>query len=298
MTTKTTAASAPANSLKTHRSSMLLDILKGTVRSPAAKLGAILLVIMILSAVLAPIIAPYGPNDLDLTAMKQAPSAAHWMGTDAMGRDLFSRLLYGGRYSLALGFAASVFSTAVAIVLGCLAGYFGGWIETIIMRAMDVLSALPSILLCIIVSVALGDGFFNTVLALSISQVPASARMMRAQILSERGAEYLEACETINCSKASIMFKHLLPNTISPMIVCLTMGIGDNITMAASLSYIGLGVQPPTPEWGALLSDARNYMMSYPYMIIFPGIFIALTVLAANLVGDGLRDALDPKLRK
>lgn len=298
MTTKTTAASASGNSLKVHRSSMFLDILKGTVRSPAAKLGAILLVLMILSAILAPIIAPYGPNDLDLLSMKQAPSAAHWMGTDAMGRDLFSRLLYGGRYSLALGFAASIFSTAVAIILGCLAGYFGGWIETIIMRAMDVLSALPSILLCIIVSVALGDGFFNTVLALSIGQIPASVRMMRAQILSERGAEYLEACETINCSKASIMFKHLLPNTISPMIVCLTMGIGDNITMAASLSYIGLGVQPPTPEWGALLSDARNYMMIYPYMIIFPGIFIAVTVLAANLVGDGLRDALDPKLRK
>ena len=298
MTTKTTAASASGNSLKVHRSSMFLDILKGTVRSPAAKLGAILLVLMILSAILAPIIAPSGPNDLDLLSMKQAPSAAHWMGTDAMGRDLFSRLLYGGRYSLALGFAASIFSTAVAIILGCLAGYFGGWIETIIMRAMDVLSALPSILLCIIVSVALGDGFFNTVLALSIGQIPASVRMMRAQILSERGAEYLEACETINCSKASIMFKHLLPNTISPMIVCLTMGIGDNITMAASLSYIGLGVQPPTPEWGALLSDARNYMMIYPYMIIFPGIFIAVTVLAANLVGDGLRDALDPKLRK
>ena len=277
---------------------MFLDILKGTVRSPAAKLGAILLLIMILSALLAPIIAPYGPNELDLLNMKQPPSVAHIMGTDQMGRDLFSRLLYGGQYSLALGFAASIFSTVVAIVLGCLAGYFGGWVETVIMRAMDVLSALPSILLCIIVSVALGDGFFNTVLALSIGQIPASVRMMRAQILSERGAEYLEACETINCSKASIMFKHLLPNTISPMIVCLTMGIGDNITMAASLSYIGLGVQPPTPEWGALLSDARQHMMTYPYMIIFPGIFIAITVLAANLVGDGLRDALDPKLRK
>ena len=283
---------------KIRRSSMFLDILKGTVRSPAAKVGAILLVIIILSALLAPVIAPYGPNDTDLTAMKQAPSAAHIMGTDQMGRDLFTRLLYGGQYSLALGFAASIFSTVVSIILGCLAGYFGGWVETIIMRAMDVLSALPSILLCIIVSVALGDGFFNTVLALSIGQIPASVRMMRAQILSERGAEYLEACETINCSKVSIMFKHLLPNTISPMIVCLTMGIGDNITMAASLSYIGLGVQPPTPEWGALLSGARGYMMSYPYMIIFPGIFIALTVLAANLVGDGLRDALDPKLRK
>lgn len=297
MSTKTLTATAGQN-VKARRSSMFLDILKGTVHSPAAKLGAVLLVIMILSAILAPVIAPYGPNDLDLLSMKQAPSAAHWLGTDAMGRDLFSRLLYGGRYSLALGFAASIFSTVVSIILGCLAGYFGGWTETIIMRVMDVLSALPSILLCIIVSVALGDGFFNTVLALSIGQIPASVRMMRAQILSERGAEYLEACETINCSKASIMFKHLLPNTISPMIVCLTMGIGDNITMAASLSYIGLGVQPPTPEWGALLSDARGYMMSYPYMIIFPGIFIAITVLAANLVGDGLRDALDPKLRK
>lgn len=297
MATKMTTATNEQKT-KTRRSSMFWDILKGTVRSPAAKFGAILLVIMILSAVLAPIIAPYGPNEPDLLSMKQAPSALHLMGTDQMGRDLFSRLLYGGQYSLALGFAASIFSTVVAIILGCLAGYFGGWTETIIMRAMDVLSALPSILLCIIVSVALGDGFFNTVLALSIGQIPASVRMMRAQILSERGAEYLEACETINCSKVSIMFKHLLPNTISPMIVCLTMGIGDNITMAASLSYIGLGVQPPTPEWGALLSGARQYMMSYPYMIIFPGIFIALTVLAANLVGDGLRDALDPKLRK
>lgn len=294
---KTKAASA-AEKAKVARSSMFLDILKGTVRSPTAKLGAILLVLMILSAVLAPVIAPYDPNGMDLLNMKQAPSAAHIMGTDTFGRDLFTRLLYGGQYSLALGFAASIFSTVVAIILGCVAGYFGGWTETIIMRIMDVLSALPSILLCIIISTALGDGFFNTVLALSIGQIPASVRMMRAQILSERGAEYLEACETINCSKISIMFKHLLPNTISPMIVCLTMGIGDNITMAASLSYIGLGVQPPTPEWGALLSDARSQIMNYPYMIIFPGIFIMLTVLAANLLGDGLRDALDPKMRK
>ena len=283
---------------KIKKPSMFLDILKGPVRSPAAKLGAVLLVLIILLSLLAPVIAPYGPNEPDLKAMKQPPSAAHIMGTDQMGRDLFSRLLYGGRYSLALGFAASIFSTVVAIVLGCFAGYFGGWIETVIMRAMDVLSALPSVLLCIIVSVALGDGFVNTVLALSISQVPASVRIMRAQILSERSAEYLEACEAINCSRMSVMFRHLLPNTCSPMIVCLTMGIGDNITMAASLSYIGLGVKPPTPEWGALLSGARNYIMSCPYMIIFPGVFIALTVLAANLLGDGLRDALDPKLRK
>lgn len=294
MTTKTKIE----ENAKVRRPSMFFDILKGTLRSPTSKLGAVILVVMILACVLAPLIAPYGVNEFDLLSMHKAPSAEHIMGTDNMGRDLFTRLLYGGQYSLALGFAASIFSTVAAIILGCLAGYFGGWTETIIMRAMDVLSALPSILLCIIVSVALGDGFFNTMLALSIGQIPASVRMMRAQILTERGAEYLEACETINCSKVSIMFKHLLPNTLSPMIVCLTTGIGDNITMAASLSYIGLGVQPPTPEWGALLSDARIHMMNYPYLIIFPGLFIALTVLAANLLGDGLRDALDPKLRK
>ncbi|MGI6072499.1 MAG: ABC transporter permease [Lachnospiraceae bacterium] len=283
---------------KVRRSSMFLDILKGTVRSPSSKIGAIILLIMIMSAVLAPLLTKYGPNELDLSCLKSPPSLEHPMGTDAMGRDLFSRLLYGGRYSLALGFAASIFSTVMSIIFGCVAGYFGGIVETVIMRIMDVLSALPSVLLCIMISVALGPGFFNTVLALSIGQIPASTRMMRAQILAERGEEYLEACESINCSKVSIMFKHLLPNTISPMIVCLTMGIGDNITAAASLSYIGLGVQPPTPEWGALLSSARGYIMSHPYMIIFPGLFIALTVLAANLVGDGLRDALDPKLRR
>ena len=268
------------------------------IKSPTSKIGWIMLILMFVFCFGAPLFAPYDPDEIVLANRLLAPCAEHLFGCDALGRDLLSRLLYGGRYSLLLGLAASIFGSFVGVVIGSVAGYFGGNIENIIMRAMDVLSALPSILLCIIVSVALGDGFINTVLALSIGQIPASVRMMRAQILSERGAEYLEACETINCSKISIMFKHLLPNTISPMIVCLTMGIGDNITMAASLSYIGLGVKPPTPEWGALLSDARNYMMSYPYMIIFPGIFIALTVLAANLVGDGLRDALDPKLRK
>ncbi len=166
------------------------------------------------------------------------------------------------------------------------------------MRLLDVWSSLPGILLCILISAALGPGFFNTILALSVGGVPNSARMIRGQILAERSKEYLEAAESINCSNISIMFRHLLPNVVSPLIVSTTMSIGSTITQAATLSYIGLGVQPPTPEWGAMLSEARSHIMKYPHMIMFPGIFIMLTVLSVNLVGDGLRDAFDPKLRK
>ncbi len=166
------------------------------------------------------------------------------------------------------------------------------------MRAMDIWSALPAMLVCILISSVLGTGFLNTVLALSVGNVPGGVRMMRGQILSERSKEYIEAAESINCSDYSIMFRHLLPNVIQPMIVSATMGIGMTIMMAAGLSYIGLGVQPPTPEWGAMLSDARYHILTYPHLITFPGIAIAFTVFAINLVGDGLRDALDPKLRR
>ena len=230
--------------------------------------------------------------------MFKGPSAKHIFGTDGMGRDLFSRLLYGGRYSLALGICAAIAGSAIGTIIGSIAGYFGGKVETIIMRFMDIWSSLPSMLLCILISAVLGAGFFNTVLALSVGNVPIGVRLIRGQILSERSKEYLEAAESINCSKISIMFRHLLPNVISPIIVDATMGIGMTITMAAALSYIGLGVQPPTPEWGAMLADARTHILNYPYLIMFPGLFIALTVTAINLIGDGLRDAMDPKLRK
>jgi ABC-type dipeptide/oligopeptide/nickel transport system permease subunit len=283
--------------IKIEKSSMFIDVLKRTVRSTNAKIGAIILVVIILVCVGAPLIAPYDVNAMNVTDIFASPNKQHLFGTDGMGRDLLTRVLYGGQYSLALGFVTSLFATVMAIILGSIAGYFRGKTETVIMRGMDVLSALPSMLLCIIIATALGSGFFNTVFALAIGQIPHSVRMIRAQILSERTKEYLEAAESINCSKVSIMFRHMLPNVISPMIVCLTMGIGDNIAMVAALSYIGLGVQPPTPEWGALLSDARTHMLDYPYLIFFPGLLIALTVLAVNLVGDGLRDALDPKLR-
>jgi ABC-type dipeptide/oligopeptide/nickel transport system permease subunit len=234
---------------------------------------------------------------MDLANMYSKPSALHIMGTDGLGRDQFTRLLYGGRYSLGLGISASLFGALVGVILGSIAGYFGGRTETLMMRLMDIWSSLPGMLLCILISATLGKGFVNTVIALAIGGVPESARYIRAQILKERSKEYLEAAEAINCSKFSIMFRHLLPNVVQPVLVNVTMGIGMVITMAAALSYIGLGVQPPTPEWGALLSAGRSHILNYPYLIMFPGLVIAITVLAINLMGDGLRDALDPKLR-
>jgi ABC-type dipeptide/oligopeptide/nickel transport system permease subunit len=283
--------------VKVEKSSLFLETLQRMLKSPGAKVGTILFAVIILLSIFAPLIAPYKPNDMDLKHMFSAPSAVHWMGTDGLGRDQLTRMLYGGQYSLALGVTASLFGAIAGVFIGSFAGYFGGRTETLIMRLMDIWSSIPGMLLCILISAVLGRGFFNTVLALSIGGVPECARYIRAQILRERSKEYLEAAEAINCSKLSIMFRHLLPNVVQPVLVNVTMGIGMVITMGAALSYIGLGVQPPTPEWGALLAAGRSHILNYPYLIMFPGLVIAVTVLAVNLMGDGLRDALDPKLR-
>lgn len=295
ITTKPTSAGQKPE--KIEKSSLFLETLQRMLKGPGAKVGTTLFVLIVLACISAPVIAPYGPNDMDLQNMFATPSSTHWLGTDGLGRDQLSRLLYGGRYSLSLGLSASLFGAVVGVVLGSIAGYFGGKAETLIMRLMDIWSSLPGILLCILISATLGAGFFNTVLALSIGEVPVGVRLIRGQILKERAKEYLEAAEAINCSKFSIMFRHLLPNVIQPVLVNVTMGIGMTITAAAMLSYIGLGVRPPTPEWGALLSAGRTHILNYPYLIMFPGLVIAITVLAINLMGDGLRDALDPKLR-
>lgn len=284
--------------MKAGKTSMFAETMQRLWENPGARVGLVMLAIICLACIFAPVIAPYGVNEMDVANMFKGPSASHICGTDGMGRDVFTRLLYGGRYSLALGLCAAVFGSVVGTIIGSIAGYFGGKVETIIMRIMDIWSSLPSILLCILISAVLGSGFFNTVLALSVGNVPVGVRLIRGQILAERSKEYLEAAESIKCSKISIMFRHLLPNVISPVIVDATMGIGMTITMAAALSYIGLGVQPPTPEWGAMLADARSHILNYPYLIMFPGLIIAFTVLAINLIGDGLRDAMDPKLRK
>ena len=277
---------------------MWVQTLFRVFEGPAAKVGLVMLVIMLVLCLGAPLFTSYGVNDMDLLNMHSGPSAAHIMGTDSMGRDIWTRLLYGGRTSIALGVLGSLFAAVGGTVVGLIAGYFGGQVDNLIMRFCDVWSAIPGMLLCMLISAVLGNGFFNTVIALGIGAIPNGARMTRGQTLQERSKEYLEAAESINTSKTGILFGHLLPNVLSPTIVGTTMGIGGTIMQAASLSYIGLGVDPLQPEWGAMLSSAKDYFTAYPHEMLFPGLFIGFFVFSINLMGDGLRDAMDPKLRK
>lgn len=283
---------------KYKKQSQFVLVMKRLAQNKTAMLGLIVFSLIALSAICAPLIAPYSPTEMNPDAVFAEPSWEHLMGCDSMGRDQFSRLLYGARYSLALGLSSASIGALGGILLGSLAGYFGGWVDNLVMRFADVLQSIPGNLLSIVISTVLGAGLGNTILAMCIGGIAPVSRMLRACILSERQAEYLEAAESINCSKARIMFKHLLPNTISPIIVNVAMGIGGKITGAAGLSYIGLGVQPPTPEWGAMLSAGKSFIRTHPYLLTWPGIFIAVTILSINLVGDGLRDAMDPKLKK
>lgn len=285
-------------SVKVKKSSVAGEFFYRLTKNVGARIGIVILLLLILFCLVGPLFYAYGPNDIILDDMFATPSLKHLFGCDSMGRDIMARLMYGGRYSLILGLSSAVISATLGIFIGCIAGYFGGVFETIIMRFMDVWSALPSMLLCILISAVMGAGFVPTIIALIVGAIPGGVRMTRGQVLSERNKEYIEAAESINCPKLVLMFKHLLPNVIQPMIIIMTMSVGSNINMAASLSYIGLGIQPPAPEWGAMLAAGRGYIRQLPHMITFPGIMIALTVLAVNLLGDGLRDALDPKMRE
>ena len=279
------------------KQSEFVRVFKELRKNSTAMLGLCILLVEIILVILAPVIAPYDYTAMDIVAAQQGPSAAHWFGTDELGRDIFSRVLYGGRYSISMGVLAVMISTTVGMTIGAIAGYFGGKVDNILMRLLDVIPSLPAMLLSIVLSAVLGPGYFNTILALSVNGMPASARMLRAQMMKVRGNEYIEAAQSINCSKFRIIVRHMIPNSFSPNIVQATMSIAHMIVMAASLSFIGLGVQPPTPEWGAMLTGARQFIRQCPHMVIFPGLAIAVTVLAVNLMGDGLRDALDPKLK-
>lgn len=273
-------------------------VMKRLCKNRLAMAGLVIISVLFMMALLSPWIMPYEYDEMNMLERFASPSLRHLCGADEMGRDIFSRLLYGGRWSLALGFLATIISTVIGMAIGSIVGYFGGLVDTVIMRLIDILQAIPGILLAIAISACLGSGFANTVIALSIGGIPMTVRLLRGSIMGVRKMEYLEAAQTINCRVPRLIVKHILPNSISPIIVSVTMGIGNTILMAASLSYIGLGVQPPTPEWGAMLSAGRNYMRDYPHMVLFPGIAIALVVLSLNMLGDGLRDAMDPKLKK
>ncbi len=273
------------------------QVLRRLSKNTSAMIGLVLILLLILIAVFAPWITPYDYTKMDIKAKYAGSSLQHLFGCDELGRDIFSRCIYGARASLSLGLLASLVSTLVGLVLGSLVGYFGGWVDTVIMRLLDILQAIPGMLLSIAISAALGSGFSNTIIALSIGGIPMTVRLLRGSILTVRKQEYIEAAEKINCSKFRVITAHILPNSIAPLIVSVTMGIGNTILQAASLSYIGLGVQPPTPEWGAMLSAGKGVVMKYPHLCLFPGLCIMIVVLSFNMLGDGLRDAMDPKLK-
>lgn len=290
---------APASGQeKIKRQSQFSLIVKRLRQSPSAMIGMSVFAVLVLVAIFADVIVPYEPAKIDILNAYAAPSWKHLCGTDAVGRDIFSRLLVGARYSLTLGICSTLLGTIAGKFFGALAGYFGGVVDEIIMRFTDIIQSIPGMVLNVAMACVIGTGFWQCILVLSIGGITGAARMLRAQILQIRSMEYIEAAEVTNCSTAKVILKHLIPNSFAPMIVSMTMAVGGNIMSAASLAYLGLGVAPPTPEWGAMLSDGRDYLAKYPWMCIFPGVMIMITVLALNLFGDGLRDAMDPKQKK
>lgn len=272
-------------------------VMKRFVRNPLACIGLVIFAVIVLVAIFAPFIATHDYTAIDPLNANQAPSAEHLFGTDCYGRDIFSRLVYGSRYSLAIGICAQAISFVFGVFIGAFAGYFGGNTDNIILRICDVIQSIPSMLLAVVISQALGSGFVPTVVALGVSSVPQTIRLLRSSILGVRGQEYVEAAQCLGCSSFRIMFLHIVPNSLTPIIVAVSNGVGRTMLTSAGLSYVGLGVQDPYAEWGAMMSLAKEYIRDESYQIIIPGIAIALVVFSCNLIGNGLRDALDPKLR-
>lgn len=254
-------------------------------------------VILFLLGIIGPFIAPYGAAEFDYDHILEGPSAAHWAGTDAYGRDIFSRILIGTRLSLFVSLLSVFLGSVGGTILGLISGYYGKWIDNLIMRFCDILFAFPGILLAIGIIAILGPGLGNVVIAISIFSVPIFARIVRSSTLQVKATVYVEATRSIGAKPRRIIWKHIFPGTLSSIIVNFTMRLGTAILTAASLSFLGLGAQPPSPEWGAMLSGGRDYLNNAPHVTFFPGLAIFLTVLAFNLFGDGLRDALDPKIK-
>lgn len=271
--------------------------LESLLRDRAAVVAGLTAVLLVVMAVFAPALSPYDPVQQDLQAALRPPSPGHLLGTDSFGRDILSRVLNGSRISLALGFVSVGIAVAIGLPLGLVAGYFGGRTETIIMRVMDVLLAFPGILLIIVVVAVLGLGLLNAMVAIGIASVPLYVRIVRASTISAKQEEYVTAARALGCTAARSMRVHLLPNVLSPLLVVSTLRLATAILTGSTLSYLGLGAQPPAPEWGAMLAEAMMHVREAWWLSTFPGLAILITVLAVNLFGDGLRDALDPKLR-
>ncbi|MCF0237485.1 MAG: ABC transporter permease [Sphaerochaetaceae bacterium] len=285
---------------KYERQSQMRIIAHHFFKNKGAVLGLIIILIMVFIAIFADVIFDY-ENDVvgnNIPERLTKPCWEHPFGTDDLGRDIFNRVLYGSRYSISVGFVATMIGMVVGVFFGAIAGYYCGLAEDIIMRLNDVLSAVPSILMGIVIVSALGTSTFNLMLAIGITSIPQFVRITRAAVLSVRNQEYIEALKASGMSEARIIAFHVLPNCLSPIIVQITLRIASAVIAASSLSFLGLGVPAPAPEWGSMLSLGRQYVRTASYLTIFPGLAIFITVLSFNLVGDGLRDALDPKLKK
>ena len=282
---------------KSGSASPALEAWRRLRRNKLAVAGLIVIALFILIAIFADVIAPYGMDDQDYLNRLQPPSAQHWFGTDNFGRDIFSRIIYASRVSLPIGIACAVCSLLAGGFVGICAAYFGGWFEDLVMRIMDIFQSIPATLLSIAILAALGNGVQNLIIANTIALLPAKARSTRGAIYMVKENDYIEASRAVGAGSFRQMFIHMLPNALGPIIISFTMSIAGSILVVAGLSYLGLGIVPPTAEWGSMLSNARDYIISAPYFIIFPGVIIIICVFAINLFGDGLRDALDPRLK-
>lgn len=282
---------------KIKKNSELRTFLYRMSKNKSGIIGLSIFLILVILSIVGPLLCSYQYDVIDVANRYLSPSLEHPFGTDQLGRDIFSRILYGGRYSLSLGVLSVGLALVISIFLGTLAGYFGGLTDTLIMRFLDIIQSIPSLLIAIIMSAVLGTGFGMTIIALAVPCVSGYTRVLRAQVMQTSQNEYVEAATSLSVSRFKIMFKHILPNTWAPLIVSATMGVATAVLSASSLSFIGLGIQSPLPEWGAMLAGARDYMRDYPYMVIIPGCFIMITVLGLNMFGDAVRDVLDPKLK-
>lgn len=278
-------------------SSLWKETWKNFKKNKPALLGLVIVLLLILMALFAPLLTPYQPETQDLLNRFSTPTRDHPLGTDNFGRDILANVVYGARISLAIGGISTLISLATGIILGSLSGYYGGRLDNVIMRIVDIFLSIPSLVLAIAISAALGTGMVNLILAVSITGVANYARIVRGSVISVKEEEFVEAARVSGASDLKIILRHILPSCTGPIIVQATLGVGTAILNSASLSFIGLGVQPPTPEWGAMLSAGRPYIRDYPHITFFPGLAIALTIFSLNLLGDGLRDAFDPKER-
>jgi peptide/nickel transport system permease protein len=292
------AKSATPSFAPTRERGQLAIIVRQLRRNRAAVVGLVFIILEVVVALAAPWVAPYDPLDQSVREALKPPSRQHLLGTDAVGRDLLSRIIYGARISLRVGLIAAGISGIAGVFIGTVAGFRGGWLDEVIMRLIDILLAFPGMLLALTIIAVLGPGLFNVMIAVGIGSIPSFTRVARGQTLSVREEDYVLGARVVGCSDARIIFRYIVPNVLPTVIVLTTLRVATAILTAAGLSFLGLGAQPPTPEWGAILSAARIYLRQAWWFTTFPGLAIMITVLSINLFGDGLRDALDPKLRR